>query len=82
MTDAVPEDNAEAPAKDSFEEEVLGGTAGADGLSDTLATTDGGGGTSSLIIINITQQISITAILRGLTGLLLSADISASNRMT
>ena len=36
-TDAAPEDNTEAPEKDGFEEEALNGTAGGDGLSDTLA---------------------------------------------
>ena len=60
--DAAPEDDAEAPTKNSFGEEELGGTAGANGLSDALVTTDGGGGSSSLIIINSTQQILITAI--------------------
>ena len=61
-TDAASEDNDEAPTKDSFNEEASDGTAGADGLSNALAMTDGGGGSSSLIIINITQQISITAV--------------------
>ena len=45
--DAVPTDNAEAPAKDDSQEEAADGQrAGADGLSDALATTDGGGGSS------------------------------------
>ena len=61
-TNAVPADNAEAPAKNNSQEEAANETAGADGLSGVLATTDGGGGSSSLIIINITQQFSITAI--------------------
>ena len=61
-TDAVPADNAEAPVKDDSQEEAEGGSAGVDGFSDALATADGGCGSSSLIIINITQQTSITAI--------------------
>ena len=61
-TDAVPADNAEAPAKDDFQEEAADGTAGGGGLSNALVTTDSGGGSSSLITINITQQISITTI--------------------
>ena len=47
MTDAVLEDNAEAPAKDGFEKEASNETAGADGLFDALVTADGGGGSSS-----------------------------------
>ena len=46
-TDAVPADNAEAPTKDDSQEEAADGTAGADGLSDALATTDGERGSSS-----------------------------------
>ena len=46
-TDAVPADNAEAPTKDDSQEEAADGTAGADGLSDALATAGGGGGSSS-----------------------------------
>ena len=45
--DAAPEDNAEAPAKEGFEEETWNRTAGADGLFDALATADGEGGSSS-----------------------------------
>ena len=45
--DAVPEDGAEAPAKDGFEKEVSSGTAGGNRLFDALATADGGGGSSS-----------------------------------
>ena len=47
VTDAVPADNAKAPAKDDSQEEAADGTTGADGLSDALAATDGGGGSSS-----------------------------------
>ena len=46
-TDAVPADNAEAPAKDYSQEEAAEGIAGADGLSGDLVTTDGEGGSSS-----------------------------------
>ena len=45
-TDAVPTDNAEAPSKDDSQEEASDGTAGGDGLSDALATTDRGDGSS------------------------------------
>ena len=60
--DAVPTDNGEAPAKDDSQEEAAGGITGVDGFSEALATTGGGCGSSSLIIINTTQQTSITAI--------------------
>ena len=46
-TDAVSEDNAEAPAKDGFEEEALNGTSEADKLFNALATADRGGDSSS-----------------------------------
>ena len=45
--DTAPADDAEAQAKDSFEEEAADGAAGADGLFEALATADGGGGSSS-----------------------------------
>ena len=44
--DAVPEDDAETPANDGFEEEASNGTAGADRLFDALAIADGGGDSS------------------------------------
>ena len=51
-TDVVLADNAGAPAKDDSQEEAADGTAGADGLSNALATMDEGGGSFLLIIIN------------------------------
>ena len=61
-TDVVLADNAGAPAKDDSQEEAADGTKGGNGLFDALVTADGGDGSSSLIILNITQQNSITEI--------------------
>ena len=52
-TDVVPADNAKTPAKDDSQEEAADGTAGA-----TLSSRR----TEEVIIIYISQQISITAI--------------------
>ena len=51
VADAVSEDDAETPANDGFEEEASNGTAGADGLFDTLATANGGSDSSSSSLI-------------------------------
>ena len=45
--DVAPADDVKAQAKDSLEEEVTDGTAGADWLFNALVTADGEGGTSS-----------------------------------
>ena len=45
-TDAAPADNAEAQAKESFEEKAVGETAGADWLFNAHVTADRGGGSS------------------------------------
>ena len=45
-TDVAPADAADALAKNGSEEEVVDGTAGADGLFETLTTADGGGASS------------------------------------